>query len=147
MATFIVTAPIIWSVTGSLVNTTSVTPPPDTTDPNGGNNIYTDTTSLLTGVLTGTVFIDADGDDVQDSAEGRSNVTVVITTSVGTTFTVTTDSNGYFTATTNVCSPLLSWVSFNRVQGSFERIASSWSVVRYWVINSKAWRKDSLRFS
>ncbi|MEZ4868798.1 MAG: SdrD B-like domain-containing protein [Caldilineaceae bacterium] len=99
VATFTVVADINWQATGSLVNTATVTPPVDTTDPVPGNNSSTDTDTLLTGTLTGTVYIDTNDNSSGDSGEGWPNVTVVITTSVGVTFTVTTDANGHYTAT------------------------------------------------
>ncbi len=99
VATFTLIALTDWTATGSLVNTATITPPVDTTDPNPADNSSTDTDSLLTGTLTGTVFLDVNNDDTQDGSEGLNGVSVVITTSVGTTFIVTTDSNGYFTAT------------------------------------------------
>lgn len=98
-ATFTVVAKIIWTATGALVNTATVAPPVETTDPTPGNNSSTDTDTLLTGTLTGTVYLDTNNSNGEDSGEGLSGVTVVITTSVGVTFTVTTDGNGHFTAT------------------------------------------------
>ncbi len=99
VATFTLVALTDWSATGSLINTATITPPTNTTDPDPSNNSSTDTDNLLTGTLTGAVFLDVNNDNTQDGSEGVGSVTVVITTSVGTTFTVTTDSNGYFTAT------------------------------------------------
>jgi len=99
VATFTVVALTEWTAVGSLVNTATITPPVDTTDPDPSDNSSTDTDTLLTGVLTGTVFLDVNNDNTQDGSEGLDNITLMITTSVGTTFTVTTDSNGYFTAT------------------------------------------------
>ncbi|MFN8439187.1 MAG: SdrD B-like domain-containing protein [Caldilineaceae bacterium] len=98
-ATFVVIAQVSSTATGTLVNTATVTPPPTTTDPNPGNNSQTDTDNLLTGTLTGSVFIDANHDQTQNGSEGLGGVTVIITTSVGTTLSVTTDSNGLFTVT------------------------------------------------
>lgn len=98
-ATFTVVANIIWTATGALVNTATVATPPETTDPTPGNNSSTDTDTLLTGTLTGTVYLDTNDSNSENSGEGLAGVTVVITTSVGVTFTVTTDSNGHFTAT------------------------------------------------
>ena len=98
-ATFVVIAQISSTATGTLVNTATVTTPPNTTDPNPGNNSQTDTDDLLTGTLTGTVIIEANNDKTQNGSEGLGGVTVIITTSVGTTLSVTTDSNGLFTVT------------------------------------------------
>lgn len=98
-ATFTVMANILWTATGSLNNTATVTPPLDTTDPDLGNNSSTDSNTLLTGTLTGVVYLDTNNNNGEDSGEGLPNITVVITTSVGTVFTVTTDSNGGFSAT------------------------------------------------
>ena len=98
-ATFVVTAAIDPIASGTLVNTATVTPPAGTVDPVPGNNSSTDTDTLLTGTLTGTVFLDGNGNVTQDGGEGLDNVAVVITTSVGTTLTVFTNSTGNFTAT------------------------------------------------
>lgn len=98
-ATFTVVANIIWTATGTLVNTATVATPTETTDPTPGNNSSTDTDTLLTGTLTGTVYLDTNDSNSEDNGEGLAGVTVVITTSVGVTLTVTTDSNGHFTAT------------------------------------------------
>lgn len=98
-ATFTVVANVASTAVGTLVNTATVTPPTGTTDPTPGNNSATDTDTLLTGTLTGTVYLDANGNGAYDSGEGITNVTVVITTSVGTTVNLTTDANGAYTAT------------------------------------------------
>ncbi|MBX3010173.1 MAG: DUF11 domain-containing protein [Caldilineaceae bacterium] len=98
-ATFTVQASVIWSATGTLANTATVAPPAITTDPTPSNNSSTDTNTLLTGILTGTVYVDQNDSNSEDGGEGLPGVTIVITTSVGTTFTVTTDSSGHFTAT------------------------------------------------
>ena len=98
-ATFTVVANILWTATGTLNNTATITPPADTSDPNPGNNSSTDSDTLLTGTLTGVVYLDTNNSNGADSGEGLPNVTVVITTSVGTTFTATTDSNGGFSVT------------------------------------------------
>ncbi len=98
-ATFTVVANIDSTASGTLANTAVVTPPVNTVDPDPNNNDDTDTDTLLTGTLTGTVYLDANGNASYDSGEGITGVSVVITTSVGTTFTVTTDANGNYTAT------------------------------------------------
>ena len=98
-ATFKVVANVASTAVGTLVNTATVTPPVGTTDPVPGNNSATDTDNLLTGTLTGTVYLDANGNGSYDSGEGLNNVTVAITTSVGTIVNLTTDANGAYTAT------------------------------------------------
>jgi len=98
-ATFTVVASIDATASGSLVNTAVVTPPVNTVDPNLDNNDDSDTDTLLTGTLTGTVYLDDDGDASYDGGEGLSDITIVVTTSVGTTFELTTDANGNYTAT------------------------------------------------
>lgn len=98
-ATFTVVATLSPTATGSVANTATITTPIDTTDPDPDNNEDTDTDNLLTGILTGTVYLDADGDANYDGGEGLVDVTVVVTTSVGYTFTVTTDADGNYTAT------------------------------------------------
>jgi uncharacterized protein (DUF2345 family) len=51
----------------------------------------------VTGSVSGTIFFDADGDGVRDPGEpGMPGVSVVVTASDGTTFLVTTDSNGNY---------------------------------------------------
>jgi large repetitive protein len=65
---YIVSATVSPSATGTLTNTATVSPPPGTTDPNPGNNLSTDTNTLLEppsadlGVLKNyNLLIDADG--------------------------------------------------------------------------------------
>lgn len=98
-ATFTVVATLSPTATGSVANTATVSPPINTTDPNPDNNDDTDTDNLLTGVLTGTLYLDDNGDASYNGGEGLTGITVVITTSVGYVFTTTTDANGNYTVT------------------------------------------------
>jgi uncharacterized repeat protein (TIGR01451 family) len=98
-ATFTVVADVAWSAAGTLENTAAVAPPVNTVDPDLNNNQATDTDTLLTGTLTGTVYLDTSGDAGYDSGEGLDGITVVITTSVGAVFTVTTDIDGNYSVT------------------------------------------------
>lgn len=98
-ATFTVVASLSPTATGTVVNTALVSPPINTTDPNPDNNDDTDTDNLLTGVLTGTVYLDGNGSAGYDGGEGLSGITIVITTSVGYVFTTTTDANGSYAVT------------------------------------------------
>lgn len=97
-ATFTLTATVALTVTGDLTNTATVTGT-DLPDPNPANNQATDHDQLLLSTLTGVVFLDQDENGSAAPNEGLAGVTVVITTSVGTTLLVTTDSAGHFTAT------------------------------------------------
>ncbi|MEZ4617049.1 MAG: hypothetical protein R2867_16295 [Caldilineaceae bacterium] len=96
-ATFTVVATLSPTATGTVVNMATVNAPFNTIDPILGNNDDTDTDNLLTGVLTGTVYLDGDGNATYGSGEGLTGITVVITTSVGYLFTTTTDANGQYT--------------------------------------------------
>ncbi len=51
------------------------------------------------GDVTGTVFLDVNGNGNKDAGEGLPNVQVVITDSQGLTQTETTDANGLYTFT------------------------------------------------
>lgn len=54
-------------------------------------------TSPSTGAVTGTIFLDSDGDGVRDPGEpGMPGVSVIVTASNGQTFLVTTDANGNY---------------------------------------------------
>ncbi len=92
--TLTLTATLAATATGDLVNTATVAPPAGTLDPNPANNSSTHTDAVLTSTLTGNVFLDGNNSVGQDAGEGLANITVIITTSVGTTLRVTTDSNG-----------------------------------------------------
>ena len=98
-ATYTVVATLSPTATGTVANTAVITTPINTTDPDPNNNEDTDTDNLLTGILTGTVYLDANGNGSYDSGEGLNGVSVVITTSVGYVFTTTTDANGNYTET------------------------------------------------
>ncbi len=85
---------------GTLTNTASITS--STPDITPTNNIVTETTGVTPGVgsITGTVFVDLNGNGSIDPGERAcSNTTVLITDSTGLTYTVTTDPNGIYTAT------------------------------------------------
>ena len=96
LVTFTVIASISPTATGTIANTASVDPPVNTNDPDLTNNDDTDTDILLTGTLTGTVYLDGNGDGSYTAGEGLDGITVVITTSVGYLFTTTTDANGNY---------------------------------------------------
>jgi len=98
-ATFTVVATLSPTATGTVANTASVSPPVNTVDPDLGNNDDTDSNALLTGILTGTVYLDVDGNATYVATEGLENITVLITTSVGYVFTTTTDADGLYTVT------------------------------------------------
>jgi uncharacterized repeat protein (TIGR01451 family) len=96
---FTVTGTVSASATGDLVNTATVTPPSGTTDPDSGNNSSTDTnTSAVLGAIGNRVWLDEDGDGLQDAGEaGIGGVTVTLRNSGGTVIatTVTGTDGGY----------------------------------------------------
>jgi len=97
-ATFTLTSTVALTVTGDLTNTATVTAS-GITDPYPANNQATDRDQVRLSTLTGVVFLDQDANGSASQNEGLAGVTVVITTSVGTTLLVTTDSAGHFTVT------------------------------------------------
>lgn len=66
---------------------------------NAGSDGYTRANAVATGGLTGTVFIDLDGNGVQGPGEnGLPGVSVVVTDAAGVAHIVVTDGNGHWTA-------------------------------------------------
>ncbi|NJN84121.1 MAG: DUF11 domain-containing protein [Caldilineaceae bacterium] len=68
-------------------------------DPNPGNNEDEDENPQSTGQLVVEVYEDVNDNGVRDAGEGLPGVDVLVTPSVGSAFTVTTDADGLFTTT------------------------------------------------
>ncbi|MEZ4617053.1 MAG: hypothetical protein R2867_16315 [Caldilineaceae bacterium] len=81
-----------------MTNTAMLLLPPGYADDNPNDNSAMDVDLVIGSLLTGTVFLDGDGNGSMGRGEGVAGATVVITTSVGTTLTVTTDAFGHFSA-------------------------------------------------
>ncbi len=97
--TFTVVATVSLSAVGTLTNTASLTPPPGVTNTNPVTEA-TDVDPLTPAVVTGTIFVDTNGNGQLNPGEpGLPVVSVIITDSQGVTRSVPVDSNGNYTVT------------------------------------------------
>ncbi len=97
--TFTVVATLSLSATGKLTNTASLTPPPGVTNTNPVTT-STDVDDITPAVVTGTIFVDTNGNGQLNPGEpGLPVVSVIITDSQGVTRSVPVDANGNYTAT------------------------------------------------
>jgi uncharacterized repeat protein (TIGR01451 family) len=97
--TFSVVATLSLNATGRLTNTARLTPPPGLTNTNPVTQ-STDVDDITPAIITGTIFVDTNGNGELNPGEPPlTGVSVIITDSQGVTRSVPVDANGNYSVT------------------------------------------------